>query len=236
MVSKEVEKQAINIAIDGYAGSGKSTLAKALANAIDYRFIDTGALYRAATLILLEHNALDTPDEIGGILEGTDLQFAPTDNHILVNGVDCEEEIRSQHVARKVSEVAAMSEVRNYLLERQRSFIKEKSVVMEGRDIGTVIMPDAELKLFVTARFEVRARRRYEQVRGQANTPDLEAVGHNLRERDRIDSTRETAPLSIADGAVIIDNSDVSFEELLRLCLALVAPLTDSGLLPHMKR
>lgn len=234
MVSEKVAVNPINIAIDGYAGSGKSSLARALAAELNYRFVDTGAMYRACTLSLLDAGVDAESDQVLDVLQRLKLSFSAESNHILLNGVDREDEIRGQQVADRVSRTAANPDVRSFLLQKQRDFIQEKSVVMEGRDIGSVIMPQAELKLFVTARFDVRAERRLKQMQDEGQSLTLEEVKKNLDERDRLDSSRASAPLKIADGAIVIDNSELSFEALLGLCKALVNPLIRPSLLPYL--
>ena len=235
MVSKKLGHEPINIAIDGYAGSGKSSLARELAKALEYRFVDTGALYRACTLVLLDNGyPIDDADAVNDLLAGSSVEFSSESGSIVLNGLEVERDLRSPRVSEKVSEVAALPQVRDFLLDKQRVLIREKAVVMDGRDIGTVIMPDAELKLFVTARFEVRAQRRLRQLREEGKQVDLSRVMDNLRDRDRLDCTRKHAPLAIADRAVVIDNSEVSFSELLHIVLSLVRPLIDPSLLPHL--
>lgn len=221
----------INIAIDGYAGSGKSTLAKALARRIGYKFVDTGALYRAATYLISDEEP-EKNELITQVLKDNSISFN-SENHVLLNGDDIESIIRGKSVSDRVSKVAAVPEVRAGLLQIQKDLIQEKGVVMEGRDIGTVIMPDAELKLFITADFEVRAQRRLLQAGGSEKIT-LNEVRQNLEKRDRIDCNREEAPLSVARDAIVIDNTNVSFEELLKFCEALVAPKVNSDLLPHL--
>lgn len=225
----------INIAIDGYAGSGKSTLARLLADSLEYRFVDTGALYRAATLVILDKEyKIENQPALADLLLNAGIGFSSENSRVTIRGKEVEKEIRSQRVADRVSQVAALPVVRESLLDIQRQFIEQKAVVMEGRDIGSVIMPEAELKLFITARFEVRAQRRRKQMATDSEQPDIEKVRENLRMRDQVDCTREQAPLSVPGGAVIIDNSDISLDELHRFCLSLARPLTDPSLLPHL--
>ena len=224
-------KRLINIAIDGYAGSGKSTLAKALAKRIGYKFVDTGALYRAATYLISDEE-LNNSALIAQKLEENDLSFNSS-NQLLLNGENIESIIRDKAVSNRVSKVAALPEVRDGLLQIQKDLILEKGVVMEGRDIGTVIMPEAELKLFITADFETRAQRRLLQSGGHQKIT-LEEVKENLEKRDRLDCGREEAPLKVADEAVVIDNTNVSFEELLKFCESLTSPKIYPDLLPHL--
>ncbi|MFZ9847799.1 MAG: (d)CMP kinase [Flavobacteriales bacterium] len=211
----------ITIAIDGYSSCGKSTIAKDLANRLDYIYIDTGAMYRAVTLYLLQNNII-TKDgkEIYKMEEFLDeisitFQCDPKTKkcEIFLNGENVEADIRNLLIANNVSFVASFKEVREKLVSIQRELGKSKGVVMDGRDIGTVVFPDAELKLFVTSDTEIRAKRRYNELRGKGEKVSLDDVKANLEKRDYIDSHRKESPLTQAQDAVIIDTSHLTREE-----------------------
>jgi cytidylate kinase len=211
----------ITIAIDGYSSCGKSTIAKDLAHRLDYIYIDTGAMYRAVTLYLLQNNII-TKDgkEVYKMEEFLDeisitFQFDPKTKkcEVFLNGENVEQDIRGLIVANNVSFVASSKEVREKLVSIQRELGKSKGVVMDGRDIGTVVFPDAELKLFVTSDTEIRAKRRYNELRGKGEKVSLEDVKANLEKRDYIDSHRKESPLTQAEDAIIIDTSHLTREE-----------------------
>ncbi|NNF22196.1 MAG: (d)CMP kinase [Saprospiraceae bacterium] len=206
----------INIAIDGHSSCGKSTLAKDLAKHFEYIYIDSGAMYRAVAYYLLERD-IDPSDHqkvisvLGDIL--IQIKNEVGKFRILLNGRDITEEIVSIRVSSIVSEVAAISAVRKKLVGIQQELGKDKGVVMDGRDIGTVVFPDAEVKLFITADPDIRAQRRFDElVRKDMSTP-FDEVKANLLHRDHIDSTREDSPLKMAEGAILIDNSFMDREE-----------------------
>lgn len=219
----------ITIAIDGYAGCGKSTLAKALAKALDYTFIDSGAMYRAVAFYCLENNLVLEQDEIAEetLIQQLD-QIAirlGSDQKVFLNNKDVTEVIRTPRVASIVSKVAAIKAVRVKLVELQRQMSAAGGIVMDGRDIGTVVFPDAELKIFVTASIEVRTQRRLEELRAKGEVVDQLAVEENLKSRDHQDSTRAESPLKQAADAVVLDTSALSREEQLSWALARVALL-----------
>ena len=219
----------ITIAIDGYAGCGKSTLAKALAKALDYTFIDSGAMYRAVAFYCLENNLVLEQDEIAEAtliqqLDQISIQLG-SDQRVWLNNQDITEVIRSPRVAGIVSKVAAIKAVRVKLVELQRQMSAAGGIVMDGRDIGTVVFPDAELKIFVTASIEVRTQRRLEELRAKGEVLDYLAVEENLKSRDHQDSTRAESPLKQAADAVVLDTSALSREEQLSWALARVALL-----------
>ena len=218
----------INIAIDGFSGCGKSTLARDLSNEIGYRFIDTGALYRAITLLILNAGEIDRSTVMEVISKNPELNFHPETNHMLINGVDKESEIRSARIADGVSAVAAIPEVRAHLFEIQNGFVQSKGEVMEGRDIGSVIMPNAELKLFISARTDVRVQRRVLQLKSMGQEATAKEVLKNLSERDEKDMTRASAPLKLVSDAIVIDNSDLSLQEQIKCVLAIYFPIVDS--------
>ncbi len=211
----------IIIAIDGFSSSGKSTMAKELARRIGYRYIDSGAMYRAVTLYALEHGMIldggnvDTA-ALTAALDDIRIDFQPCADgqHTLLNGRDVEKEIRSLRVSSSVSPVAVIPAVRHALVAQQQAFGKERGIVMDGRDIGTTVFPDAELKIYVNAPAETRARRRWLELQQKGDTDTTyEQVLENVVSRDHIDMTREESPLRRADDAVDLDNSDMSIEQ-----------------------
>ncbi len=211
----------IIIAIDGFSSCGKSTMAKALARNIGYLYFDSGAMYRAVALFCMQN----------GLIEGEDINTAAlrerldeihisfeadpeTKNSVtLLNGVNVEHEIRSLEVSRFVSKVAALDFVRSAMVDQQREMGKQKGIVMDGRDIGTTVFPDAEMKVFVTASAEVRAQRRYDELVARGDKPDFNDILENVLQRDHIDQTREVSPLRKADDALLLDNSNLTREE-----------------------
>lgn len=219
----------ITIAIDGHSSTGKSTVARQLASYLDYFYVDSGAMYRAVTLFavregLLSENAFDKKNLIN-CLDAIELDFKYNAEsgkaHIYLNGKDVEQEIRSLEVSQFVSKVAEVSEVRKKLVEIQQQLGKDKGVVMDGRDIGTVVFPDAELKIFLTAHAEERAKRRYLEYKNKGEDIPLESVFNNVIERDRIDSAREDSPLIKAKDAIEIDNTYTNEEDQFHMILQL---------------
>lgn len=214
----------ITIAIDGYSSCGKSTMAKQLAAELGYIFVDSGAMYRAITLYFLEHN-IDThqTDRVAEALQKIQLSFQwnaeKQQSDVLLNGVNVAGQIRDMHVAAKVSEVAALPAVRHFAVAQQQKMGKEKGIVMDGRDIGTVVFPDAELKIFVTASIEVRTQRRYDELKFTQPDISKDEVRENLLARDYVDSTRAESPLRQAEDAILLDNSHISREEQLLMVL-----------------
>ena len=206
----------IIIAIDGYSSTGKSTLAKLIAEHFSFLYLDSGALYRGVTLHALENNLISEDGAIDkaalkAALPKLDLDFRAGGTHI---GDRCiEKEIRTLEVSGHVSPVSAIPFVREYVDERLHAFGRRKRVVMDGRDIGTTVFPDAEDKIFMTASDEVRAKRRYDEMKAKGQDPTMEEVMKNLRERDYIDSHREVSPLSRAADAFVLDNSDMNLHE-----------------------
>ncbi len=219
-MNNQMEKKIV-IAIDGHSSSGKSTMAKDLAREIGYTYIDTGAMYRAVTLYALRHQMIhgDQIDEaaLQATLPSIEISFRrnPETNRpdTYLNGENVEQAIRGMEVADKVSPVAALGFVRRALVAMQQAMGKEKGIVMDGRDIGTVVFPDAELKLFVTASPEVRAQRRVDELRAKGETVSYEEVLANVKKRDLIDSTRAESPLRQAPDALVLDNSNMSIAE-----------------------
>ncbi len=211
----------IIIAIDGFSSCGKSTMAKALARNIGYLYFDSGAMYRAVALFCMQ-NGLINGEEINTAalrerLNEIHISFEAdpeTKNSVtLLNGVNVEHEIRSLEVSRFVSKVAALDFVRSAMVDQQREMGKQKGIVMDGRDIGTTVFPDAEMKVFVTASAEVRAQRRYDELVARGDNPDFNDILENVLQRDHIDQTREVSPLRKADDALLLDNSDLTREE-----------------------
>ena len=208
----------IVIAIDGFSSCGKSTMAKALARNIGYLYFDSGAMYRAVALYCMQNGLIEGEqincDALRERMKEIHITFEAdpeTKNSItLLNGENVEHAIRSLEVSRLVSHVAALDFVRTEMGEQQRRMGKQKGIVMDGRDIGTTVFPDAELKIFVTASAEVRAQRRYDELKARGDNPDYNEILENVMERDRIDQTREVSPLKRADDALLLDNSDMT--------------------------
>lgn len=210
----------IVIAIDGFSSCGKSTMAKALARSINYLYFDSGAMYRAVAFYCMQNGiivdgAIDT-DKLRTAMSEIKITFGTdeeTKNSVtFLNGVNVESEIRTLEVSQHVSHVAALDFVRTALIEQQREMGKAKGIVMDGRDIGTTVFPDAELKIFVTASAEVRARRRYDELVARGSNPDYQEILANVIERDHLDQTREVSPLRKADDALLLDNSNMTIE------------------------
>ena len=219
----------INIAIDGYSSCGKSTLAKEIAKQLDYVFIDTGAMYRAVTLFALENkliNGVLNEIELISRLPQIEITFEFNKERgtsdVLLNGKNVETEIRQMKVSEKVSLVAAVKEVRKKLVELQQKMGNKKGVVMDGRDIGTVVFPFAELKIFMTANKDVRANRRFEELQLKSEKTTLELVKANLEQRDYIDTNRKEDPLRQAEDAKVLDNSELSKEEQIVIAMSWV--------------
>ena len=213
----------ITIAIDGHSSTGKSTMAKALAKRIGYAYVDTGAMYRAVTLYALRNKLIkgEQVDEkaLKEHLKRGDIviTFRPTKDGksvTVLNGKNVERYIRSMRVSNVVSIIAAIGFVRKAMVKQQQAMGKDKGVVMDGRDIGTVVFPDAEMKVFATASAQVRAQRRFDELRSKGDTTTtFDEVLANVNERDHIDSTRKESPLRQADDAVVLDNSHMTIEQ-----------------------
>jgi CMP/dCMP kinase len=215
----------IIIAIDGYSSCGKSTLAKALAKSLHYAYVDTGAMYRAVTLYFLDNNVdINNHPEIEDALKHIEIHFerTQTGNHTFLNGVDVEKDIRTMRIAEMVSPVSTISEVRRFLVAQQKKMGNRKGIVMDGRDIGTVVFPDAELKIFLTADTDIRTQRRYAELLSKGQNIDYNAVKRNLMERDMIDSNRADSPLRQADDAILIDNTHLTPAEVMDKVLDMV--------------
>ena len=228
----------ITIAIDGHSSCGKSTMAKNLARELGYVYIDTGAMYRSVTFYAMQHGLIDS----AGNIDVQGLEQALPDIHIsftfnpstgrpdtYLNGKCVEREIRTMEVSSHVSPIATLGFVREAMVACQREMGKSKGVILDGRDIGTVVFPDAELKVFVTASAEIRAKRRYDELTAKGEECNYEEILKNVQERDYIDSHREISPLIKANDAVVLDNSDMTIEEqqewLLKLTKEVVSAL-----------
>ena len=211
----------ITIAIDGFSSCGKSTMAKDLALEIGYIYIDSGAMYRAVTLYSLQHNLIQ-----GETIDTDGLKNQLKDIHIsfklnpetgrpdtYLNGVNVEADIRTMAVSSKVSLIAALNFVRQAMVMKQQEMGKAKGIVMDGRDIGTTVFPDAELKIFVTASPEIRAQRRYDELKGKGQEANFDDILENVKQRDYIDQHREVSPLRKADDALLLDNSHMTIAE-----------------------
>ncbi len=218
---EQTQHSPIIIAIDGFSSSGKSTMARRLAATVGYRYLDTGAMYRAVTLYALDHGLFlpdSTPDTsaIIAALPSIHIDFAVQPDgtqHTLLNGKDVEAEIRRLRVSEAVSPVAAIAEVRHAMVAKQQELGRDKGIVVDGRDIGTVVFPDAELKIYVDASAETRARRRFKEMVEKGAAVNYEEVLANVVHRDHIDSTRAESPLRRADDAIALDNSEMTLEE-----------------------
>ncbi|RKO72887.1 (d)CMP kinase [Sphingobacterium puteale] len=204
------------IAIDGFSSCGKSTLAKALAKKLKFAFIDSGAMYRAVTLYFIRHHiALDDQQAIDNALNDIHIDFIPNalKTEIHLNDEDISEEIRQMYISDKVSEVSAIKAVRTAMVAQQQKLGSRRNIIMDGRDIGTTVFPDADLKIFMTADPKVRAARRYLELTEKGEDVTLEEVVENLANRDRIDSTRAESPLRQAEDAIVLDNSNLTPEQ-----------------------
>jgi cytidylate kinase len=225
--------QKIIIGIDGYSACGKSTTAKQVASLLGYRYIDTGAMYRAVTLYFLEHHvSLTNPKEITKALSDINISFlvnSKNETETFLNSLNVEKDIRKMEVSENVSQVSALRDVRMAMVEQQRKLGRDKGVVMDGRDIGTVVFPGAELKLFMTADIMVRAYRRQKELLTQDRLVDLDSVLDNIRKRDEIDTTRAESPLKKADDALVIDTTHITIEEQVEEVIRLVISRLISG-------
>lgn len=224
----------IVIAIDGHSSCGKSTVAKDCAKLLGYIYVDTGAMYRAVTLYAINNNLFSTgtidTQRLIELLPEIDIDFSYSPESqksiTLLNGVDVESEIRSMKVSDKVSYIAAVPEVRQAMVKQQQAYGTKGGVIMDGRDIGTVVFPNADLKIFMTASVEVRSERRYRELIEKGDDITLESVVENITKRDYIDQNREDSPSVQADDATVLDNSNITKEEQLNYILNLVSELT----------
>ena len=218
----------VNVAMDGPVGAGKSTVAREAAKRLGFIYVDTGALYRACGLYC-RRNSIAITAENNGLIGDTlnervnlEIKLNEGVQHVFLNGEDVSEEIRLPDISMAASEVSALPSVRRYLLETQRRVARENNVIMDGRDIGTVILPDADVKIFITAKAEIRAKRRYDELVGKGVETTFEEVLSDLNKRDYNDSHRAEAPLKQADDAVLLDTSELDFEGTVERVIALV--------------
>lgn len=210
------------IAIDGYSSCGKSTLAKALAKKLHYLYIDSGAMYRAVTLFFLRNQVSLTDDSAIAEALGNiqiDFETSPEKTAVFLNGEDVSEEIRQMYISDHVSEISALKAVRQAMVAQQQALGQRRDIVMDGRDIGTTVFPDANIKIFMTADSKIRAERRYLELKKKGEDITLEEVFENLAHRDYIDTTREESPLIRADDAIILDNTDMDEQEQLQFVI-----------------
>ena len=211
----------ITIAIDGFSSCGKSTMAKDLAREVGYIYIDSGAMYRAVTLYSIENGIFDgdviDTEKLKKAIKDIQISFRPNPEtgrpDTYPNGVNVENKIRTMGVSSKVSPISALDFVREAMVAQQQAMGKEKGIVMDGRDIGTTVFPDAELKIFVTATPEIRAQRRFDELKAKGQEGSFEEILENVKQRDYIDQHREVSPLRKADDALLLDNSNLSIEQ-----------------------
>ncbi len=231
-------KPKINIAIDGYSSCGKSTIAKAIARELNYIYIDSGAMYRAMTLYALQHGYISPEGKVNesALIAALDLVMINfkynTDTYryeTYLNGQNVEREIRTLQVSNSVSPISAIKEVRQKLVRMQKRMAELKGVVMDGRDIGTVVLPDAELKLFMTADPSIRAQRRYDELRGMGVETSREEVLRNINQRDQMDTSRDHDPLIQSPDAIVLDNSYLTLDEQFQFVMSKVGQRVASG-------
>lgn len=211
--------KSIIVAIDGFSSCGKSSFAKSIAKKYNYIFIDTGAMYRAVTLYALRHNIVKNgvvdSELIKSSLPLINIYFKPVDgtNRVMLNGEDVSDDIRSLEVNGSVSQISQIAEVRHKMVALQQEMGRSRGVVMDGRDIGTVVFPDAELKIYMIASVDVRADRRYRELIAAGDNVSLDEIKRNISSRDHIDQTRQESPLRMAEDAILLDNSNMTIEE-----------------------
>lgn len=223
----------IVIAVDGYSGCGKSSTAKAVAKKLGYTYLDSGAMYRAATLHFLSNFLLPTdPKDVAKAISTLEISFQVNSDsgkqETFLNGLNVEEEIRGMRISERVSEVASLKSVRKELVAQQQKLGREKAVVMDGRDIGSVVFPDAELKIFMIADLDTRSKRRQQELLESGHLVDLEVIKTNLSERDRIDSSRKESPLLKMPEAIEIDTSHLDFKDQVNQIVQLARQLIDN--------
>lgn len=216
------KKSFVSIAIDGPSASGKSTVAKLLASKLNFTYIDTGAMYRAYTLAVINHNLNPRNEkEANTLINKIDITF-DNDNKVLLDGVDVSKEIRDNKVANNVSYIASYKEIRLFLVDLQRKIATNKSVVMDGRDIGTYVLQDADVKIFLVAKEDERAKRRFIENQEKGIESSFESCLENIKKRDYIDSHRAFCPLKMAKDAVLLDSTNLSIEEVLEKLVDIV--------------
>ena len=215
----------ITIAIDGPAGAGKSSISKVVANELGYLYIDTGAMYRGVTWAVLDsHVDVKNQNDVEALLPTLDLTLEPTASacKVFVKGQDVTDLIRQQQINENVSTIASYKGVREYLVERQQAMAAIGGVILDGRDIGSVVLPDAELKIYLTASVDARAKRRWLEVQGTSNEQPLEDIKKNVESRDKMDKNRDESPLVCVEDAIVVDSSNMTFEETVEHILHLV--------------
>ena len=215
----------IAIAIDGPAGAGKSSISKVVANELGYLYIDTGAMYRGVTWAVLDsHVDVKNQKDVESLLPSLDLTLEPTANacKVFVKGQDVTNLIRQQQINENVSTIASYKGVREYLVERQQAMAAVGGVILDGRDIGSVVLPKAELKLYLTASVDARAKRRWLEVQGTSNEQSLEDIKKNVESRDEMDKNRDESPLVCVEDAIVVDSSNMTFDETVEHILHLV--------------
>lgn len=215
----------IAIAIDGPAGAGKSSISKVVANELGYLYIDTGAMYRGVTWAVLDsHVDVNNQKEVEALLPSLDLTLEPTASacKVYVKGQDVTDLIRQQQINENVSTIASYKGVREYLVERQQAMAAVGGVILDGRDIGSVVLPKAELKIYLTASVDARAKRRWLEVQGTSNEQPLEDIKKNVESRDEMDKNRDESPLVCVEDAIVVDSSNMTFDETVKHILHLV--------------
>lgn len=215
----------IAIAIDGPAGAGKSSISKVVANELGYLYIDTGAMYRGVTWAVLDsHVNVNNQKDVESLLPSLDLTLEPTANacKVFVKGRDVTDLIRQQQINENVSTIASYKGVREYLVERQQAMAAVGGVILDGRDIGSVVLPKAELKIYLTASVDARAKRRWLEVQGTSNEQSLEDIKKNVESRDEMDKNRDESPLVCVEDAIVVDSSNMTFDETVKHILHLV--------------
>lgn len=215
----------IAIAIDGPAGAGKSSISKVVANELGYLYIDTGAMYRGVTWAVLDsHVDVKNQKDVESLLPSLDLTLEPTANacKVFVKGQDVTDLIRQQQINENVSTIASYKGVREYLVERQQAMAAVGGVILDGRDIGSVVLPKAELKIYLTASVDARAKRRWLEVQGTSNEQSLEDIKNNVESRDEMDKNRDESPLVCIEDAIVVDSSNMTFDETVEHILHLV--------------
>ena len=215
----------IAIAIDGPAGAGKSSISKVVANELGYLYIDTGAMYRGVTWAVLDsHVDVKNQKDVESLLPSLDLTLEPTANacKVFVKGQDVTDLIRQQQINENVSTIASYKGVREYLVERQQAMAAVGGVILDGRDIGSVVLPKAELKIYLTASVDARAKRRWHEVQGTSNEQSLEDIKNNVESRDEMDKNRDESPLVCVEDAIVVDSSNMTFDETVEHILHLV--------------
>ncbi|MCI7232380.1 MAG: (d)CMP kinase [Oscillospiraceae bacterium] len=222
----------INIAIDGPAGAGKSTIARKAAAELGYIYVDTGALYRSVAYYCISAGAdVSVPESVEKLLPEItpELRFIDGVQHVFVNGSDVSDKIRTPEVSMAASKVSAIPAVRAFLFDLQKKIARENDIIMDGRDIGTVVLPDADLKIFLTASPEARADRRYAELKNKPDAPAYEQVLADIIKRDHDDSTRAIAPLKQADDAVLCDTTELSLEESVQTIIGMIKKVKDGN-------